>query len=204
MDSYENALRKIEDAKRCKPVCCCPVLGPTGPTGPTGPSGGPTGPTGPTGPQGIQGIQGPTGPTGPTGPGPGIETFGYVYNLATEEQAVVVGGDAFDFSNNGPLQGVIHLAGSEDITVTETGVYEIDYNVSTTLGVGAAIALAVNGVIDDSTTVGVLVAVGNVSGTAMLSLSAGDIITLVNNSLISITQTLEPNVGAQLNIIQIA
>ncbi|MDD3392690.1 MAG: hypothetical protein PHE54_04050 [Bacilli bacterium] len=117
---------------------------------------------------------------------------------------MVVGGDAFDFSNNGPLQGVIHLAGSEDITVTETGVYEIDYNISTTLGVGATIALAVNGVIDDSANVPVLTDIGNASGTAMLSLSAGDIVTLVNNSLISITQVLEPSVGAQLNIIQIA
>lgn len=40
---YENAMRKIEEAKRYKPKCCCLQ----GPTGPTGPSGGPTGPTAP-------------------------------------------------------------------------------------------------------------------------------------------------------------
>ena len=43
MNSYEKALRKIEQDKECKPFCVC-----IGPTGPTGPAGGPTGPTGPT------------------------------------------------------------------------------------------------------------------------------------------------------------
>lgn len=73
MNSYQNVLRKINEAKECKKMCCPTMQGPTGPIGPTGPQGipgmtgatGPTGPIGPTGPSG--GATGPTGPTGPTG-----------------------------------------------------------------------------------------------------------------------------------------
>lgn len=66
MDTYEKALQKIKNDKKCRPTSIVQIgtIGPTGPTGPTGPAGGPTGPTGATGPQGL------TGPTGATGPAP--------------------------------------------------------------------------------------------------------------------------------------
>ena len=72
MNDFDNALKRIEEDKKCNPCSCMSIgmPGPTGPTGPTGPSGGPTGPTGatgPTGPTGPGGITGPTGPTGATG-----------------------------------------------------------------------------------------------------------------------------------------
>ncbi len=38
MDTYEKALKKIEEDKKCKPDCIG-VMGPQGPTGPTGPTG---------------------------------------------------------------------------------------------------------------------------------------------------------------------
>jgi hypothetical protein len=47
------------------------------------------------------------------------------------------------------------------------------------------------------------VATGEVSGTAMLTLAAGDVLTLRNNSAVALTLTLAPNVGAQLNIIEL-
>jgi predicted RecA/RadA family phage recombinase len=59
-------------------------------------------------------------------------------------------------------------------------------------------------VIDPSTNIGALVAVGEIAGTAMLTLAAGDVVTLVNNSLIAFTMSLDPNIGAQLNIIQLS
>ena len=72
MSIYENALKRIEEDKKCKPACNIQI----GPTGPTGPSGGATGPTGPQGLAGATGATGPTGPqglagvTGATGPAP--------------------------------------------------------------------------------------------------------------------------------------
>jgi hypothetical protein len=162
----------------------------TGPTGLTGV----TGPTGPTGPTGV------TGPTGPTGAF-GITTYGYAYNLATLIDATVVGGADIPFSDNGPLSGITHTAGTTTITVPTAGVYQIDYSAYITAGIGAAIAIAVNGVVNASTNVGALVATGELNGTVMLTLAAGATITLRNNSAIPLTLTLAPNVGAQLNII---
>lgn len=49
MDTYEKALQKIKNDKKCRPTSIVQI-GTIGPTGPTGPAGGPTGPTGATGP----------------------------------------------------------------------------------------------------------------------------------------------------------
>ena len=96
-NSYQNALRKIEEDSKCRPTGF--VLGPTGPTGPAGPAtitiastttgepgskatvtnvgtaenvalafSIPAGEIGPTGPTGDVGPTGPTGDVGPTGP----------------------------------------------------------------------------------------------------------------------------------------
>jgi BclA-like protein/collagen triple helix repeat protein len=180
-------------------------IGPTGDTGPIGPTGdtGPIGPTGDTGPIGPTGDTGPIGPTGDTGPTGtlNITTYGYVYELATVADATVVGGADVPFSNNGPLSGVTHTAGTTTVTVPTTGTYKINYYVNLTAGVGSAIAIAVNGTVDASTNVTSLVAVGEISGTAMLSLTAGDVLTLRNNSAILFTMDLAPGVGAQFNVI---
>ncbi|MBP1924211.1 hypothetical protein J2Z76_000064 [Sedimentibacter acidaminivorans] len=178
--------------------------GPTGDTGPIGPTGdtGPIGPTGDTGPIGPTGDTGPTGPTGDTGPtGPGVTTYGYVYELATIADATVVGGADVPFSNNGPLANITHTVGTTTVTVTLAGSYQIDYSLSITAGIGAAIAIAVNGTVDASTPISALVATGELSGTAILPLAAGDVITLRNDSAVSLTMSLAPSVGAQLNLI---
>jgi hypothetical protein len=84
------------------------------------------------------------------------------------------------------------------LTVPSTGTYKFDYEVNITAGIGSAIAIAVNGTVDASTPVSALVATGQVSGTAILTLAAGDVITLRNNSAIPLTLNLAPSVGAQL------
>ncbi len=180
--------------------------GATGATGPTGPTGatGATGPTGVTGAQGEVGATGPTGPTGATGatgatgPSGGIYAFGYVYELATIADATVVGGADVPFSNNGPLVGITHTPGTTPITVATAGAYEIDYSISITAGVGSQVALAVNGTVDASTPITALVATGQIGGTAILVLAAGDVVTLRNNSATPLVMTLAPGVGAQM------
>ncbi len=76
----------------------------------------------------------------------------------------------------------------------------MSYGVNLTAGIGSAVAIAVNGVVDPATNVTALVATGHVGGTAILTLTAGDVLTLRNNSAIPLTTTLAPGVGAQLTL----
>jgi hypothetical protein len=95
---------------------------------------------------------------------------------------------------------VTHTAGTTTITVTSAGTYEVIYGVNITAGNGSAIAVAVNGTVDASTTVTSLVSTGNVGGRAMLTLAAGDVITMRNNSAVAMTTDLAPGTGAQLTV----
>lgn len=188
------------------------LAGPAGSTGPAGPVGltgatGATGPAGPVGPQGPAGSVGATGPagstgsTGATGPaGSGLAAFGYVFQLATIADATVVGGADVPFSNNGPLSNVSHTAGTTTAVISIAGTYELSYSVSITAGIGSQIAVAVNSTVNASTEINTLVATGNISGKAILSLAAGDVLTLRNNSAVAMTMNLAPGVGAQMTI----
>ncbi len=189
------------------------VTGPTGPTGPTaaGPAGatgatgatGPAGATGAPGPAGATGATGPAGATGATGPagtGAGLAAFGYIYSLAAGTAITVAGGTDVIFSDNGPLFNVVHALATPQIIVALAGTYQIFYSIDVTAGIGASIALAVNGVVNPSTPVTILAATGIVAGKAMLTLAAGDTVTLRNNSLLAITLAAAPSVGSQITL----
>jgi len=133
----------------------------------------------------------------------GIQSFGYIYQLATIADATVVGGADVPLSNNGPLSGITHTPGITVVTVPMTGSFKIDYSVSITSGVGSAISIAVNGTVDASTNQTFLTATGSLSGSVILTLAAGDVITLRNNSAVPFTMNLAPSLGAQLTIMQI-
>ncbi|WP_411680361.1 DNRLRE domain-containing protein [Clostridium thailandense] len=191
------------------------IVSPTGTTGATGATGatGLTGATGDTGATGLTGATGDTGATGATGAtgdtgatgatGAGLAASGYVYELATIADSTVVGGADVPFSNSGPLSGISHTPGTTTITVVSIGVYQVNYNLSVTAGVGAQMAIAVNGTVDASTPITALVATGEISGSAILVLAAGDVITLRNNSATPLVLTLAPGVGAQLTIMKL-
>ncbi len=139
----------------------------------------------------------------PAGGGGSTPVFGYVYELATIADATIAGGADVVFSNRGPVNGITHTAGTISVAVTSAGVYEIDYSVNITAGVGSAIAIAINGTVDASTPKSALVATGEVSGKAMVALAAGDVITLRNDSATPFTLSLAPGVGAQLTITKV-
>jgi hypothetical protein len=126
-----------------------------------------------------------------------------VYQLATILDATVAAGSDLSFSNNGPLSGVTHTAGSNSIVVPSAGVYLVTYNVTMTAGVGSVVAVSVNGTVAPSTSLSAVVATGQVHGSAMLTLTAGDIISLTNYSAIPLTVALAPGVGAQLTVAQL-
>jgi hypothetical protein len=103
------------------------------------------------------------------------------------------------------LQDITHIVGTPGVTVANTGTYQIDYSVNLTGGGGASIALAIDGVVDPATDIGGSGTAGNISGTAIISLAAGDVITLVNNSANTpLIMTISPEIGAQLDIIQLS
>lgn len=161
-----------------------PLVGPTGPTGPTGATGpaggppGPTGPTGSTGPQGDQGPEGPEGPQGVTGPaGSGLASYGYIYNLSAQ---TVAAGTAVTFDSVGPLSGITFTVGDSGFTVTNTGIYAINFSL-----VGQypnQFSIYINGASEPSSIYG-----SGFSGTqpsngrTILSLMAGTVLTLVNS-----------------------
>jgi len=174
------------------------ATGPTGQTGPTGATGPGVGTTGATGEAGVTGATGATGPTGATGVG--LAAFGYVYELATELDGTVVGGADVLFSSNGPLINETHSEADPGVIVALAGNYQIDYSVSITVGIGSVIAIAVNGTVDIGTPITALAATGQVIGQATLTLAAGDVIMLRNDSVTPFTLVNTPNVGAQLTI----
>ena len=101
------------------------------------------------------------------------------------------------------MSGVTHTAATATVTVPTTGIYQIDYNVNLTAGALSAIAIAVNGTVDASTNISILQSTGETGGAVIISLSAGDIITLRNNSATPFILDLAPAVGAQLDIFQL-
>jgi hypothetical protein len=172
------------------------VIGPNGITGATGA----TGVAGATGATGVAGATGATGATGVTGAtGAGLAAFGYVYELAATGTLVLPGTDVL-FSNNGPLVNETHIAGTAPVVVALAGNYQIDYTVSMTAGLLTEIGIAVNGVVDPSTVITALVASGQVTGQAILTLPAGASVTLRVVTGVGLTLALAPEVSAQMTV----
>lgn len=178
-----------------------PLTGPPGPPGPTGPSGGPPGPQGPQGNQGIQGPPGPDGPPGPTGAtGPAgtssLKSYGYIYNLSAQTVGI---GLPVTFDSAGPLLGITFTVGTSAITVPNTGMYTIHFFVMGQFQ--NQFSIFVNGTADPTS-----VYASSYSGTyqnhgfTILSLSAGDILTLVNNAATQSIPLVTPVGGTQSNV----
>ena len=128
-------------------------------------------------------------------------SFGYVYYLNAGQ--VVPGFTDVTYSNNGSLSGITHTAGSSVITIPSAGNYKIEYSIRPTLGNGAVIALAVNGVVDASTKIQVMNELVTTAGTAILYLTAGDIVTLRNQSSTMLLFDESSNVGSQMTLTKI-
>ena len=196
--------------------------GPTGPTGPTGPQGlqglqgiqGPTGPTGPTGPQGLQGlqgIQGPTGPTGPTGPaGPtAIETYGRKYNTSTDNISLETNiAQNIPLGNNGPTNKIT-TATQNTLTITENGVYLVEYGFSGSSSTNATLTVEVNqnaNAISGTSIVKTVTANNNTdfNSSTINSFAVGDEIGLSIKSSTAATITPANGTNAYLNIVRIS
>ena len=198
------------------------IPGTEGPTGPTGPQGlqglqgiqGPTGPTGPAGPQGLQGlqgIQGPTGPTGPTGPaGPtAIETYGRKYNTSTDNITLETNvAQNIPLGNNGPTNNIT-TATQNTLTITENGVYLVEYGFSGSSSTNATLTVEVNqnaNAISGTSIVKTVTANNNTdfNSSTINSFAVGDEIGLSINSSTTATITPANGTNAYLNIVRIS
>jgi hypothetical protein len=178
------------------------VIGPAGATGATGPTGatgadstvaGPTGPTGATGMQGLQGAPGATGATGATGGG--LSAYAYIYNKTAEVVAIEA---PVLFDSNGVLTGVAHTPSSSTIQIVNAGTYEITFSLS---GVEPSqFALFVNGAPVSGSVYGSGAGTQQDNGQVLLSLSAGDAITIVNHSSAAAVTLQTLTGGTQTNV----
>jgi hypothetical protein len=75
--------------------------------------------------------------------------------------------------------GITHTAGTSQITVAQAGIYMIDYTV--TSNQGRQVAVFDNGSLITGTIFGTQSANNAAVGQAIVSLAAGDVLTLVNN-----------------------
>lgn len=198
------------------------IPGTEGPTGPTGPQGlqglqgiqGPTGPTGPTGPQGLQGlqgIQGSTGPTGPTGPaGPtAIETYGRKYNTSTDNISLETNiAQNIPLGNNGPTNNIT-TATQNTLTITENGVYLVEYGFSGSSSTNATLTVEVKqnaNAIGSTSIVKTVTANNNTdfNSSTINSFAVGDEIGLSIKSSTAVTITPANGTNAYLNIVRIS
>jgi len=192
------------------------IQGPTGPTGPQGLQGlqgiqGPTGPTGPTGPQGLQGLQGIQGPTGPTGPaGPtAIETYGRKYNTSTDNISLETNiAQNIPLGNNGPTNNIT-TATQNTLTITENGVYLVEYGFSGSSSTNATLTVEVNqnaNAISGTSIVKTVTANNNTdfNSSTINSFAVGDEIGLSIMSSTTATITPANGTNAYLNIVRIS
>jgi BclA C-terminal domain len=158
----------------------------------------------PAGKQGPKGDPGVKGDPGTPGPGFGPDS-GSAYELATIADATIVGGADISFSGSNDFGANLHHTnGTTTFTVSTAGRYEISWVVNHTVGVGSAIAIAVNGTVVPVTNHNTLTAVGSEPGEATLSLAGGAVLTVRNNSAVPMTLDLAPGVGAVLTIQRIS
>ncbi len=111
------------------------------------------------------------------------------------------------FDNNGPLLGFTHAPGNAGIVVKAAGTYLVNFSVS---GVEPGqFTLFVNGAPAGGTTYGSGAATQQDNGQAIVTLSASDVLTLVNHSspaavtLQTLAGGTETNVNASIVIEQV-
>ncbi len=189
-------------------------MGPQGETGPQGPAGatgaiGPQGPQGETGPQGPVGATGATGATGPAGPAGenGLASYGGLYSSATDTLALTPTNLTVTLGSGMPAKSVTY--GTNTITVQNAGDYELNYGVIGSTDPAATITLAVaqNGTaISSSIRTRVFDQAQNIShtGSVIVTLAAGDVLSLViSSSVDNTTYTPNDNVNAYLTVKQL-
>lgn len=195
------------------------MTGPTGPqgiqglrgeTGPTGPIG-PQGPQGETGPQGIQGLTGETGPAGPAGPAGTTQISAYGSKYDSGGNNITLTENVFStipLNSSGPLTGMTGET-TNALTITETGVYKIDYYFQGSPNVKSTLTFEViqnTNPISSSTIIKEVEANADESfnGSVIVNLTANDKITLGLESNVATEVSPSTGTNAYLNIVKLS
>jgi hypothetical protein len=149
------------------------------------------GATGATGARGAPGLTGAPGAAGAAG----HPNYAYVYNLATE---TVLTETDVTFDSNGSLLGFTHAAGTAQITVVTTGHYRIDFSASGTEA--GQFAVFVNAVVVPGSDYGSGAGTQQDNGSLILTLTAGDVITLRNHTSSAAVGLATAIGGSQANV----
>jgi hypothetical protein len=155
--------------------------GPAGPKGDTGDTGaaGQVGPAGPTGPIGPAGPTGPLGPAGPSGGGGGVLGFAEFFALMPPDNASTVpaGGD-INFPQDGPADttgDIVRLSASA-FDFADAGTYDVAFSVP--VNEAGQLELTLNGVPLAYTVSGRATGTSPIAGEALVTASAGDVVTV--------------------------
>ncbi|MBQ1269776.1 MAG: collagen-like protein, partial [Clostridia bacterium] len=145
------------------------AVGPTGATGATGADGA-VGPTGATGATGADGAVGPTGATGATGPSP-VEGLASAFLANNDAQTLTAAGDREALNSVFAENATI---ANNAVTVTEGGLYQINFGITTTTATGETVSLYINGVAQASSQIDPINGNQNNALSAVYTLTAGD------------------------------
>lgn len=178
MNVYDKAMKKIDDAKHCKPNCCFQTRGLLGPTGPTGP----TGEQGLIGPTGANGEIGPTGPTGAIS-----SAFGSLMGIFEVPLEITFTPTQIPLSVQSASYSNIDYSTANSIQIIEPGIYRVDIIVAGAVIPGQVIttSLTINGVTQDEATQALIF--GDYTGTFSIinyyTLVAGDVLAIEISSV---------------------
>lgn len=112
-----------------------------------------------------------------------LDAWGYVFHINTQQIAI---GAPINFSNNGPLTGIVHQPGGSNIEVASAGIYNITFGVYTAQNNPQDWAVVINGQVRSRFNA----AGQTINGSTLLSLNANDGITIRNVNTLPSPATL--------------
>jgi hypothetical protein len=126
----------------------------------------------------------------------GLSEYGYIYNLIAETVAIEAD---ITFDTNGLITpGITHAPGTSSILITTPGNYEVTFSVSCVEP--NQFALFLNGALVAGTVYGSGAGTQQNKGQALLTIAAGDVLTLRNHSSASAITLQTLAGGTQTNV----
>lgn len=130
-------------------------------------------------------------------------SYAYIYSIIDKNNLTILGNDSFKFDCNGYIKNINHIEGSDEIKITEYGIYNINYMLNYTSSNESTVALTINGVVEPTTINKILLENGSLSGNIILELKKNDCISLINFSANPINLIAQPNINIQMTITQL-
>jgi hypothetical protein len=158
--------------------------------------GGPTGATGTagaTGATGTAGVTGATGTAGATGTSGGLSYSLFFALMPGDNAATIAVGAPVLFPQAGPTNGAATAASSSTFNLVAGGTYEVNWQVSVTEP--GQLQLAIGGTGLPDTVVGRATGTSQIVGSAIITATAGQVLSVINPAGNSTALTITPTAG---------